>query len=111
MLVCGSYEKRSVALTVFTFASDSVATSTARFSESRSSTSTSLRDPCHSAAFAMSAAISYTRSIGASISTLRSPLIVPIAATLTGSDAGEHVAERCQRRLHALAVHVQVRHE
>ena len=47
-----------MARTVFTFASDSVSASVARFSPSRSSTSTSLSEPCHSGALAMSDAIS-----------------------------------------------------
>ena len=56
--VGSSYEKRSVARTVFTLASDSVSASRARFWPSRSRTSTSLSDPCHSGAFAISEAIS-----------------------------------------------------
>ena len=48
----------ATAFTVLTLASDSVSTSSGRFSASRSSTSTSFSEPCHSAAFSMSAAIS-----------------------------------------------------
>src|SRR3954451_1432242 len=79
MPVGSSYEKRRRAFTVLTLASDSVSTSSARRSPSFSSTSTSFSDPCHSGAFAMSAAISQQRSIGASISTVFSPVTFPIS--------------------------------
>src|SRR3954470_9638830 len=76
--VGSSYENRSRAFTVLTLASDSVSTSAARRSPSPPRTSTSSTEPCHSGAPAMSAAMSKQRSIGASISTVFSPVMFAI---------------------------------
>src|SRR3954468_17800923 len=99
MPVGSSYEKRSRAFTVFTLASFSVSTSEARLSASRSSTSTSFSEPCHSGAPAMSAAISKTRSMGASISTLRSPVMFPMRRTLPDQRALLSPAQALDPRL------------
>jgi hypothetical protein len=74
----GAYEKRRRERIVRTRASNSASTLAARPSPSRASTSTSSSAACHDGAREMSAAISKHRSTGASISTVRSPVITPI---------------------------------
>src|SRR3954452_14499545 len=67
---------------VLTLASDEVSVTVTWPSPSRSISSTSLSPPCHSGALSTSSTTAHTCSIGASISAVEDPLIVPIGSLL-----------------------------
>src|SRR3954464_15204440 len=78
---------------VRTLASDELSTSVTWPSVSRSSSSMSLSPPCHSGAVRTSSTTSHTCSIGASISAVDEPLIVPMLSPLSSFERGAYKGE------------------